>query len=388
MPWNAVIDQCRVIESLRSNIASDRVAHAYLFHGPNGVGKRAVAIEFARALLCEKGGDEACGECLACTKVGKMVHPDLHVLLPDLKDPDPAEIADRLRRLGLNPYATIDFVRRPSLDDPSKASNIQAIYRVDRIREDFHRVMRFKPVEGRYKIMVITDADALNPAASNAFLKLLEEPPDRSIFLLTTSRPDRLLPTILSRCRHVRFEPLPPDAVKAALIAREKVDARHAATVARLADGSYSEALDLLENEELMAIRLRVLEYFRYSYVNDIDRISDLVEDFARLSREQVKNVLDLMLRWVRDLILYRALGEEAALVNVDQKKTISDFTRGVPEADLEAMVSVIEEAVRLVERNVQVNLTLTVLSQALRKAMRGRHDGRLYVPLAEAESA
>ncbi len=388
MPWTSVIDQRRVVESLRSNVSRDRVAHAYLFHGPDGVGKRAVSVEFARTLLCERGGDQACGECLPCTKVERMVHPDLHVLLPHPKDTDVDDVASRLDRLGRNPYAAVDFVRRPSLDDPTKTSNKQVNYPVDRIREEFYRTMRFKPVEGRYKIVVVTDADALNDAASNAFLKLLEEPPPQSVFILTTGRPDRLLPTILSRCRRIRFDPLAPEAIEDALVLREGVDREQAATLARMADGSYTEALNLKENENLMGLRQLVLDYFRYSYVNDIDRVVDLIDNMARLSREQVKGVLDLMLRWVRDLILYDRLGDEAPLINVDQKKSIVDFSENLPEADLDAMVSVIDDAVRLVERNVQVNLTLTVLSQTLRRAMHGPHDGRLYVPLAEAAPA
>ncbi len=388
MSWNSIIDQRRVIESLRSNVAGGRVAHAYLFHGPDGVGKRAVAVEFAKTLLCERGGDEACDKCLACTKVNRMIHPDLHLLFAQPRDADHEDIAARIQLLAKNPYATVDFIRRPSLDDPTKSSNKQAIYPVDRIREEIRRSMSFKPVEGRYKITVMTDADRLNTEASNAFLKVLEEPTPRSVFILTTRRTERLLPTILSRTQRIRFNPLAPEAIEKALNEREEIEPKFAAALSRMADGSYTDALALKDNEDLMGFRLLVLDFFRLSYANEIDKLADQIEHINRLGRDQVKGLLDLMLRWVRDLILYGTLGDEAHLVNVDQSEAIAKFSNNLPDADLEAMASVVEEAMMLIERNVQVNLTLTVLSQALGQAMRGRHHGRLYVPLAESDLA
>src|SRR5690606_11296350 len=119
------------------------------------------------------------------------------------------------------------------------------IYHVERIREEITQTMSFRPVEGRYKITIMTDADLLNDSAANAFLKLLEEPTPRSVFILTSRRPDQLLPTILSRCQRVRFDPLAPELIEEALITRKGVDPEFASAVARMADGSYADALDL-----------------------------------------------------------------------------------------------------------------------------------------------
>lgn len=388
MSWSTLIDQQRVVEALRRTIASGRVAHAYLFHGPDGVGKRAAALAFAQAVLCERGDDEACGRCLACTKVSRMLHPDVHVLFPYPTDVDENEVAERLRRLGENPYAAIDFIRRPSLSDPTKTSNKQAFYPVARIHEEIRRVVSFKPVEGRYKVTIMTDADHLRTEAANAFLKLLEEPTPQTLFVLTTSRPDRLLPTILSRCQRIRFDPLPAEAIEQALIAREGTEPGAAATLARMADGSYTRALDLSQNDELMASRQLVLDFFRMAYTQNVDRLADLVEEMGKLGRERLKGVLGLMLRWMRDLLLFRTMGAEAPLVNVDQADAVERFCRNLPAADLEAMVLLVEESIELVERNVHVALVLTVLAQTLGRAMRGPHAGRLYLPLVEAYEA
>lgn len=386
MAWNTLIDQQRAVEALRRSLASGRVAHAYLFHGPDGVGKRATALVFARALLCERGGDTPCDRCLACTKTSRMLHPDVHVLFPYPADVDERDVAERLRRMAENPYAAIDFVRRPSLTDPSKASNKQASYQVARINGEVRRVMSFKPVEGRYKIAIMTDADLLRTEAANAFLKLLEEPTPQTVFVLTTSRPDRLLPTILSRCQRIRFDPLSPESIEAALVEREGLEPAAAATLARMADGSYTRALDLAQNEELMASRQLVLDYLRYAYARNVDRLADLIEEMNKAGRERLKGMMGLLLAWIRDLMLFRTMGPGAPLVNTDQVEAVARFCQNLPDADLDAMVALVEQAIELIERNVHSGLVLTALALAQGRAMRGPHSGRLYVPLAEPE--
>ena len=384
MSWSSIIDQRRTVEALRSIISSERIGHSYLFHGPDGVGKRAVALEFAKTLLCERGGNEACDSCLPCSKVAKMVHPDLHVLFAYPTDAEPSDIAERLQLLAKNPYAAVDFVRRPSLNDPTKSSNKQATYTVARMHEEVRRTMNFKPVEGRYKIVIMTDADLLRTEAANAFLKMLEEPTPRSVFILVTSRPDRLLPTIISRCQRFRFDPLIDGEIERALIEREGTDPQAARTLSRMAGGSYSNALELAGNEELLGLRTLVLDFFRLSYGQSIDKLAELIDQMSRLGRDQIKGIFDLMLRWVRDLILYRTMASEAPITNLDQKEAIAKFNANLPNADLDAIVSLVEEAIELIERNVQTNLVLTVLANSLARAMRGGSDGRVYVPLTE----
>ncbi len=385
MSWTSIIGQQRVSDALRRTISADRVAHAWLFYGPEGAGKRAAAIAYGKALLCEQGGEEACGACSPCGKVDRMVHPDLHILMPHPSDADPGDIAERTRLIGQNPYAAVDFVRRPSLDDPTRSSNKQALYTVARVQEEMCRAMSFQPVEGRYKVAVVTDAEHLRTDAANMFLKMLEEPPPQTVFILTTSRADRILATILSRCRRLRFDPLPPEAIEQALIEKEDLAPELAATLARMADGSYTAGLDLSQNEDLRALRELVLEFSRAAYSRNVAKTADIVERTSRFGRDRVGHVLELLLRWIRDLMLYRAMGEAAPLINVDQVEAIAAFTERLPRADIEAMASVIEEAIVLVRSNVHVALTLNVLAGALGDAMRGPHSGKLYMPLSDA---
>ncbi len=395
MVWSEIINQRRVIEALKREISQHRVAHAYLFHGPDGVGKRAVAFALAQALQCKEvqckevqrkeGNETACGVCRACLKAGKMMHPDIHVLFPYPTDVKPDDIAERLRFFSNNPYAPFDYIRRPSLSDPTKISNKQAIYTVARVNEDLRRSMSFKPVEGRYKVVILTDVEAMRLEAANAFLKLLEEPSASTVFILITTRPDRLLPTIVSRCQRLRFDTLHADDIKTALAAGRDIDERKVTLLARMANGSFSRALELAGNEELLGNRKLVLDFFRLAYTQHTDKISDIIQQMNSLGRERLKGLLILMLSWVRDLMLYKITGDDTMLVNIDQVETIKRFCERIPGAEIETMVSLIEEAIELIGRNVQNNLILMVLSDSLFQAMKGKLADRLYIPLHEA---
>lgn len=385
MPWNDLIDQDRVVESLRRALVSERVAHAYLFHGPDGVGKTATALAFAQALLCERHTDDACGTCLACTKVQRLIHPDVQVLFPQPKDAKPEDVAERLQHLASNPYSTVDFARRPFLNEAEKSSNKQVQYHVKRVHEDLHGRVGYRPAEGRYIVAIVTDADLMRTEAANAFLKLLEEPAPETIFVLTTSRVDRVLPTIISRCQRLRFDLLEAGQIEQTLVARENVDPTRAAILARMAGGSYTRALDLATGEDLHEHRLLIVDYMRQSYARNVSGLAKVIDRMAAMSRERVKNLMPLIETWIRDLVLYRTLGDEAPLVNVDQSEVISKFCNNLPDARLDDMVSLIEEARLLVERNVNVGLLLTALSIRLSAAMSGKTADRLYLPLPES---
>ncbi len=213
-------------ETIRRALRTKRVHHAYLFEGPDGVGKELAAFALAQALVCEKGGAEACGACSACVraivdpKTTMPKHPDIVVLERALYEP--AQIG---RRTPENQDLSIDQVRTLVLSHASYA-----------------------PHEGRARVFVVRRAEELSTSAANALLKTLEEPIEKMHFVLLTSQPDALLPTILSRVQRVRFSQL-PDELVAELLTLRGVSKDVADRVAPLSGGSMEIALGLCDAE-------------------------------------------------------------------------------------------------------------------------------------------
>lgn len=387
MHWAHVIDQNTVVGLLKRAVASGRVAHAYLFHGPDGVGKRAVATGLSRALQCEGCGDPTM--CRACAKVKNLEHPDVEFYMPHPTGTPPEAVGERLRLLAKDNYAVVDFVRAPVMEgSKSSASNKLALYTIDRINATLRQTMVRRPVEGRYRVAIITDADALQMQAANAFLKLLEEPGPQTLFVLTTNRPDALLPTILSRCQKIAFPALPQEVIRKALIERLSLEESEAQTVAILANGSYSRALELARNSELQNDRSIILTLFRCAWTGNIEQQAELVEALTNSSREQLKNQLSLILGWIRDAMLYRETNVSATILNQDQLPELQRFCQNLPEADLEAMARLVQKARMLVEFQVQPRLILIALIQNLGRALRGPFTSTLAEPLTKTSAA
>ena len=380
-----LIGQERIAETLSASVAANRVAHAYLFYGPEGSGKKAASLQLAAALLCEHPADGvACDTCNTCSRVFSVGHPDVHLMMPYPKDTGIEAVRERLRLLAENPYAVVDFERRPSLDSMEAVSNKQVVYVRDRIAQDLRREMSLSSVEGGFRIAIITDADRMRVEAANAFLKLLEEPGDRTVFILTSDRPDRMLSTIRSRCQLIRFSRLSDEEISSALFERIQLDESVSRTVARMADGSFSRALDLASSDELFSLRTLVIEYFRASYKSDSEQVTNYAERLNRMGRETLKFFLQLMLGWLRDLLLYKIVGGEAPIVNLDQTVEIERFCKNLPSARLESMVELVEEASILVERNMNLRLTFIVLAQTLGQAMKGEVVNGLVASLSD----
>ncbi len=219
----------RVCERLRTAAAAERLAHALLFAGPDGIGKRGVALALAAWQQCEHAGDDACGSCGSCRQIAVESHPDFQLIA----------VASGKKEIGIE-----------------RARHVK-------------RFVQLQPMRGKVKIAVIDDAHMLTVAAQNALLKTLEEPPEHSLLILIANNPDALLPTVRSRCQRVQFAPLPAETVGEILIERAGLDATAAAELAALAEGSPGRALALSQglggdDSEALASQLAGLHQARY----------------------------------------------------------------------------------------------------------------------------
>ena len=368
MSWHRVIGQQRVKEILVSAWRAGRLPHAYAFVGPDGVGKDATALELARVLHCEQGGEEACNKCSSCVRMNVLQHPDLRfvVALPVGKgekadDPplvkltqmDIEAIREQFKLKAGNPYHRITIPRA-------------SIIKINSIR-DIRRESSLSTSGRSKRVIIISRADEMGDAAANTLLKTLEEPGGNTMLILTTSHRDALLPTILSRCQMVQFDPLTEVDIQAALIERKQVEVGQAFLVARLANGSYTKALELLQ-EDVAEQRQQVVAFIRAALGNSISSVTDAVDELcAGKDRQRVIQFLNLMLIWVRDAMV---LLQEGQVINLDQRDDLGKFVGRFPGADLIQVLASIERAISLVERNVYINLVMLHLAIQFRHSI------------------
>ncbi len=366
MAWERIIGQQRVKRLLQRMHGNERIPHALLFHGPDGVGKEATAIEFARVLNCEEGTWEACGRCASCRAMAALQHPHLKLIFPlpsrdgeetafDKLTPDEIEdINSQIAEKAENPYYRITV---------PKAAGIK----IASIR-DIRREASFRAGRSGRTVVLICEADRMNPSAANALLKTLEEPTGDLLLILSTSRKDALLPTILSRCQLLRFDVLSEQDILSGLQRQQDLDRENIATAAHLAAGNYRLALEMAQEGGLVS-REEVLEYLRSVVLNNPVRLMQRIQTILdRESRQTLVRFLVSVASWFRDVL---ALQEGAAqLLNADLRDPLEKFAEHYPEARCSDAIDEIEQCIALIPKNVHLVTMMIVLSQRLRKCI------------------
>lgn len=351
--------QAKILTSLKQ----DRLPHAYLFYGPQGSGKEALAIKLAQLLNCEKDGYKICGECSQCVKIEKFQHGDVKFILPtpaesNIKDND---LMEALQEKAQNPYRRIDF----------DGKNL--FIGIDTIRE-LKLEARFKLYEGKKKIYIISEADTMRTEAANAILKLLEEPPANLMLILTTSNIYKILPTIKSRCQLMRFKPMPEAQISE--IIRQyhpNIDDSKLRLVIRLAGFNIKTVFDFLDTD-VLALRETALEFLRkLALIHRSQELMEVIEPLGRKgSRSEAKLVLWFLLLWFQD-VLHLKNNNGDGLLNYDMRERIEKFIEYSPNADLQKIVWEIENSIRDLDdvRNYNPVLILTNLAIKLNQRIK-----------------
>jgi DNA polymerase III subunit delta' len=349
-----VISQQDITTRLHAAHAQDRLAHAYLFYGSEGVGKRAVAWEMARQLLCREPGEEPCGQCGDCVKVARMDHPDLLWLLPTRTGGTEKQKLEDLQQ-------TRAAVAEDLYSPPAYSGN--RLIAINQVRELQNRAA-MRAFQGGWRIFVIQEVDLLNVQSANALLKLLEEPPPSVLLLLTANDYDKLLPTIISRCVGIRFPGLAAEELIGALRDRHDISEDEARVVADLSDGSITEALRQLDAG--MAEKLEIATALLTGTLapRNVPLPLDIVEDLAQPGKAHLfRDVLRIMLFWMRRI--YQADVAQADVAGVPpvilQSMQNSEFTT------LRAFINEVEKSIDLIDRNVYIFLIGSVLLTHLR---------------------
>ena len=372
-----LIGQKRAKEQIQRMLASERIGHAYLISGPSGVGKTAFALAFAEAINGINHLSDL-GEYSSSKKSSWFTHPDIHVFIPKPTSASMDEIRSRLELLAEDPYEVISFAQRPSLDKDSSSKNLQAFYPVDYFRDEIRPVARLRPNEGTRVVIIMTQVETMRKETANAFLKLLEEPSDRLMFILTTESYESLLPTITSRCQHISLGTLSPKEVEHGLIDIDGLSPEDASYLARVSGGNYAMTR-FFDVSRLKDDRETMVNFLRLSYSQDAQGISTIAQDWqSSLNIEGLISLTNLMEMYVRDLMVFRETKNEKLITNIDQVESIKKFVGALEKAKLEQMISEIEATRPMLRQNVSPKLIFTVLALRFSTLMRGLDT---YIP-------
>ncbi len=316
MTFDQILGHERQKEILNRALASGRLAHAYLFAGPDGIGKRLMAMALARAIVCEE--QRGCGNCLACRKIDHQNHPDLHILEPD-----------------------------------GKAIKIEQI-------RAFQRELNFKPLEAPRKICIIEQADTMTVGAANALLKTLEEPRGDTLLVLLSSQPNRLLETIRSRCQPLPFNRHPNSRIQAELEKQLGIASEESHVLAALSEGSFKKAFgkdrDLyLEQRRVLLKTLTGLS--SGSILPTLDFADQLAADKTILP-----DILEIFQAFYRDVLMTLQGRGDEELVNLDLREKIYKVSAREDVSTILAKLDALIEVRRQLDRNVNRQLAMEVL--------------------------
>ncbi len=367
--WSDIIEQEKVKNILKNIYLSNKISHAFIFHGNNGVGKDAAAIEFAKLLNCENAmpdgrqvsnKQEPCDNCKSCKQISALISPNVKFItalptgkketdstqnpLESLKNEDFESYRNEIEKKAKDHYYNIQI---------SNANNIR-ISSIRQIRNDVYLTGE----EGKKKVFIISRCEQMNLQSANALLKILEEPPKDTILILTTSKPNSLLPTIIGRCQKIKFDSISTEGIKKYITqSRNDLKEEQAEFFSRLADGSISKAKEIL-NSYFLELRETVLELLRAVVMNKTLKLGREIDSIIKSrNKEKVKQALLFMIIWFRDVI-HKLNENDNEIINTDKIENITKFCSRFDSNNYK-IITLIEESIRDIDKNMNLSLLL-----------------------------
>ncbi len=322
MAWIDIKGHKNEIDLLISALKKDRLANSLLFLGVEGIGKKLVAIEFAKFLLCKEPGQEnACEKCNSCIQVKANNHPDLHIISEN----------------------SLDRIK------------------IDEIRE-FQAKMYLSPYSGKRKIFIIDNAHMLTLEAANSLLKVMEEPPLNTILILITNKIDSCPATIVSRCQRLYFSPLSNRDIEELLSVKAQLGENTKHFLSRFSQGSVSEAISLSKYKDIQADKNRLLGAILDK--NNLN-LNDLVVEF---DRQYLEAIIEFMISFFRDALLIHSRVSRDLLINIDERENLNLLASNMQLDDIRASLADLFKAQELNRANANSKILLTWLIDRLRE--------------------
>lgn len=374
MRFTNVIGQEGVISKLIQTVKENRISHAQLFLGPSGSGNLALAIAYAQYVNCEKKQEwDSCGCCKSCVKYQKLIHPDLHFVYPVAttksitKDPVSDDfIADWRNAVLHQPY--LDLSKWYEIIGVENKQGLIG----KRESQEIIRKLTLKSYEAEFKTMVIWMPEKMNQTAANKLLKMIEEPPAKTLFLLVAEDTTYMLPTILSRTQLVKVPGIKTDKLAEALMQKHGLSETESRSIARIADGNYLEAMNLVESSEQTEYNFEMFVHLmRICYSRKLMEIFDWVDDVAGIGRERQKNFFQYALRMIRENYMLTIATEEIVHLSDKEEGFSVKFHPFINERNAMDIAIEFEHAQADIERNAYAKIVLLDLSLKIMKLIK-----------------
>ncbi len=363
MRFDEVIGQDDAKERLMQMVGEGRLPHAIMLCGPKGSGKMALALAFASYLLCRNHTpkDEACGQCSQCAMLRKWEHPDLHFTYPTIKLPsmgsDHKPVSDDFARewhslLADGPYFSMDQWMQAI-----GAENQQAIITAGE-SDALVRKLSLKSSQGGYKVSVIWLPERMNIECANKLLKLIEEPPTQTVFIMVCEEPEKLLETIRSRTQRIDIKKIDNRSVAHALVERRGIDEQAAERISRLVNGNWLKALETLQaggENELFLDMFQTL--MRLSYARNVRELKKWSETMAGFGREKQKRFLEYFLHLLRENFMYNFHNAELVYMTQREEDFARNFARFINEANIIPISELATRALRDIGQNANAKI-------------------------------
>jgi DNA polymerase III subunit delta' len=356
MKFSDIPGHKETIVKLRRSVGEERVSHAQFFAGPEGCGSLALALAYAQYISCEnRSGTDSCGVCKSCVKYEKSIHPDLHFVFPVIKDKKNSEpvsdyyIAQWREFLKRSPFFTLNewlgFI---------EVGNAQGLIFASEAAEIIKK-LNLKAFESDFKIMIVWLPEKMHLSAANKLLKMIEEPPEKTLFLLVSEEPDKVIPTILSRCQMVNIPAFTKKEIAWYLSDQCHTSESSAADISEVANGNIARAIELCRNEETSLGNLdRFKALMRHAWRRDVASIVTWSDEMSAIGREGQKNFLAYALRLTRENLML-TLGQTGKQI-VFLTGREADFSKNFHPFINEQNIGELSEELNLASSHVEAN--------------------------------
>lgn len=359
MFFRDIIGQEEVKKKFLIEINEGHIAHAQLICGPQGSGTLPLAIAYARYILCTNPStNDACGTCPSCVKMNKLAHPDLHFAFPIVKKKSGRDVVcdDYIKEwrefVTQNPYFTLNHWVKDM-----GAENAQAIIYAKE-SDEMVRKLSLKSSEGGYKVMIIWLPEKMNIVCANKLLKMLEEPPLKTLFLLVSESPDLILQTILSRAQRINVRKIEQSHIAQALKDKYALPEQDALNISHLSNGDFIRALEAIHfNEDTKIFFDLFVNLMRLSYMRKLKEMKAWSEQVAAMGRERQKNFLEYAQRMIRENFIYNLHQKDLTYLNLDEQNFASRFAPFVNERNAVEIMENLALAQQHIEQNVNAKM-------------------------------